>query len=524
MRKKSNIVIICLVVFSILCGFTYNYTYAASGDNSIREHIFSVHNLYDNDNDIASYNFWEGDFTTSDSESDYESVRKKYSQGRGNMSKVTTADSFSVLVRFVLWLKNTDYKKLAENNDKYYLQIARLTLNAGNIILRDRSQDMEEDGTLNRKEDGTLYSENSDKLNAALDIYKNNGNKVTLDNYVETKKEAREVIERLISDISTQYRKINNAIEYKAGNDNNKINDSYDNKIKYSTDDVVKFLQEVGLDELNLTGNAREKVIMAWGNGVSLNDSEIKRLGYNEKQIRIYFKISDAEHSIRNASDSIIREWYSIITEGKHTDWYNNNIINGEMRGKWNKALSQTEKNNMIQEIQKHCTGWTEAELQEAEQTLRNIEQGIIDEHFRQVTGFDRGKIVDDLEEKSTVESYNYKYGLPEKTDSTNGDKDTTDLDTIIDSADSFINSGTDNKISDKNLQQLSESIYTILLIVGIIVAVIIGAILGIRFMTGSVEQQADVKKLLVPYIAGCVVVFGAFGIWKIAVTIIASI
>ena len=42
--------------------------------------------------------------------------------------------------------------------------------------------------------------------------------------------------------------------------------------------------------------------------------------------------------------------------------------------------------------------------------------------------------------------------------------------------------------------------------------------------MTGSVEQQADVKKLLVPYIAGCVVVFGAFGIWKIAVTIIASI
>lgn len=119
---------------------------------------------------------------------------------------------------------------------------------------------------------------------------------------------------------------------------------------------------------------------------------------------------------------------------------------------------------------------------------------------------------------------YDGRYELPEFDHSKNGDTDTTDLDTIIDSADSFINSGTDNKISDKNLQQLSESIYSILLIVGIIVAVIIGAILGIRFMTGSVEQQADVKKLLVPYIAGCVVVFGAFGIWKIAVTIIASI
>ena len=116
------------------------------------------------------------------------------------------------------------------------------------------------------------------------------------------------------------------------------------------------------------------------------------------------------------------------------------------------------------------------------------------------------------------------KYTLPEKIGSKNGDKDATDLDTIIDSADSFINSGDDNKVSEKSMENLSDSIYSILLIVGVIVAVIVGAILGIKFMTGSVEQQADVKKLLVPYIVGCVVVFGAFGIWKIAVTIIASI
>ena len=39
--------------------------------------------------------------------------------------------------------------------------------------------------------------------------------------------------------------------------------------------------------------------------------------------------------------------------------------------------------------------------------------------------------------------------------------------------------------------------------------------------MTGSVEEQAKVKQTLVPYVAGCVVLFGAFTIWKIVVTII---
>ena len=38
--------------------------------------------------------------------------------------------------------------------------------------------------------------------------------------------------------------------------------------------------------------------------------------------------------------------------------------------------------------------------------------------------------------------------------------------------------------------------------------------------MLGSVEEKADIKAAMVPFIIGCVVVFGAFGIWKIVVTI----
>ena len=72
-------------------------------------------------------------------------------------------------------------------------------------------------------------------------------------------------------------------------------------------------------------------------------------------------------------------------------------------------------------------------------------------------------------------------------------------------------------------IQDMSNLIYNILLIIGVVVAVIVGLIIGIKFMTGSVEEKAKVKETFVAYIAGCVVVFGAFTIWKVVVTIIQS-
>ena len=55
-----------------------------------------------------------------------------------------------------------------------------------------------------------------------------------------------------------------------------------------------------------------------------------------------------------------------------------------------------------------------------------------------------------------------------------------------------------------------------LILVIGICVAVITISILGIKFMLGSIEEKAQVKEALIPFVIGCVVVFGAFGIWKI--------
>ncbi len=95
----------------------------------------------------------------------------------------------------------------------------------------------------------------------------------------------------------------------------------------------------------------------------------------------------------------------------------------------------------------------------------------------------------------------------------------------VISGADDFISTGKgEEQISSENLKDLSDEIYNVLLAIGVVVAVIVGLVLGIQFMAGSVEQKSKIKEALVPYIAGCVVIFGAFGIWKLVVTILQNV
>ncbi len=45
---------------------------------------------------------------------------------------------------------------------------------------------------------------------------------------------------------------------------------------------------------------------------------------------------------------------------------------------------------------------------------------------------------------------------------------------------------------------------------VGVLVAVVILLILGIKYMMGSAEEKADYKKSMIPYIVGAILVFAA--------------
>lgn len=92
----------------------------------------------------------------------------------------------------------------------------------------------------------------------------------------------------------------------------------------------------------------------------------------------------------------------------------------------------------------------------------------------------------------------------------------------IIYGADGFIDAGKDTSetIDTNKLSDVSNIIYNALFLIGMVIAVAMASILGIKFMLGSAEEKADIKDSLVPFIIGCIVVFGAFGIWKIFINI----
>ena len=101
----------------------------------------------------------------------------------------------------------------------------------------------------------------------------------------------------------------------------------------------------------------------------------------------------------------------------------------------------------------------------------------------------------------------------------------TDTVDEMMTGADNFLRSGSNEiVIKEIELQKTSNFIFNLLLSFAIIAAVIIGMIIGIQFMMAGVEEKAKIKESLMPYFVGCVVVFGAFGIWKLAVTIVSKL
>jgi len=64
----------------------------------------------------------------------------------------------------------------------------------------------------------------------------------------------------------------------------------------------------------------------------------------------------------------------------------------------------------------------------------------------------------------------------------------------------------------------------SILLGIGTVVLVVVTAIMGIKYMTASPEGRGKLKTQLIGVAVSAVVLFGAYGIWRIAYTLINGI
>ena len=99
-----------------------------------------------------------------------------------------------------------------------------------------------------------------------------------------------------------------------------------------------------------------------------------------------------------------------------------------------------------------------------------------------------------------------------------------TTIGEIFSTGSSWLETGRENAgigIDTENLRKGANDLYNTLLAIATGVAVIVGAILGIKIMTSSIEEKAKVKEALIPYIISCIVVFGSLGIWKLTILIL---
>ena len=99
-------------------------------------------------------------------------------------------------------------------------------------------------------------------------------------------------------------------------------------------------------------------------------------------------------------------------------------------------------------------------------------------------------------------------------------------LDDVMNNGNSFLNAGSESStmIDQNDLKSLSNFISGVLLTIAIGVTVITGAIMGLNFITQSIEEKAKVKESMVPWVIGIIVSFGAFTIWEVAVNLFKSL
>lgn len=100
-----------------------------------------------------------------------------------------------------------------------------------------------------------------------------------------------------------------------------------------------------------------------------------------------------------------------------------------------------------------------------------------------------------------------------------------TSLGDIISGGDYFYNAGQDENIfNEEEIKKGTSELFFIALGIGIAIAIIVGIILGIQLITSGTEGQAKVKEKLLPYVVGCIIIFGGIGIWRAVVSIVESL
>ena len=82
---------------------------------------------------------------------------------------------------------------------------------------------------------------------------------------------------------------------------------------------------------------------------------------------------------------------------------------------------------------------------------------------------------------------------------------------------------GTSTSAAD-SVTTLGKKLIGIITTIGVVIAVVVLLVLGIKYMMGSASEKAEYKKTMIPYLVGAILIFGASAITKVVVSLGTSI
>lgn len=78
--------------------------------------------------------------------------------------------------------------------------------------------------------------------------------------------------------------------------------------------------------------------------------------------------------------------------------------------------------------------------------------------------------------------------------------------------------------VQTNDLTKVGNNIATIIQVVGIVIAVIVLLVIGIKYMMGSASEKAEYKKTMIPYIVGAVLIFAGTSLVRVIYSLSTSV
>ena len=83
---------------------------------------------------------------------------------------------------------------------------------------------------------------------------------------------------------------------------------------------------------------------------------------------------------------------------------------------------------------------------------------------------------------------------------------------------------GNSTSVQTNDLTNVGNNIVAIIQVVGIVIAVIVLLVIGIKYMIGSASEKAEYKKTMIPYIVGALLIFAGTSLVRVIYSLSTSV